>query len=160
MNFDFPFSQFLSRFATEELCFEEIRRLRYPSGIVCNTCDGVTKHYKTKRKGAYVCKFCRTQVYPLKGTIFEKTSTPLRIWFYCMYLMVYTRAGISIKQLESELGVTYKTAWRMYTSIKKLMQQNNGDLLQGPIENNLLRWTFFNRFELKVVEKQETRNEN
>lgn len=155
MNHDFSFSEFASRFSTEEICLEEIKKLRYPKGVFCKSCKRITRHYRLTNRISYTCKFCRTQISPLAGTIFEKTSTPLRVWFFAMYLMTYTRATISIKQLQRELGVTYKTAWRMYTNIKNLMAQNNGDLLEIPGENNLLKWTFFNRLELKVVEKQE-----
>ena len=52
-------------------------------------------------------------MHPTAGTIFHKSSTSLHLWFYAMYLMTSTRCGISAKQLERELGVTYKTAWRM-----------------------------------------------
>ena len=44
-----------------------------------------------------------------RGTI-SKVVTSLHLWFYAMYLMTSTRCGISAKQLERELGVTYKTA--------------------------------------------------
>lgn len=159
MRDEFAFSDFVSVFPTDDSCLEEIRRLRYPKGIFCKTCGKVTRHYKLTNRLVYCCKFCRAQTSPLAGTIFEKTTTPLRVWFFAMYLMTYTRATISIKQLQRELGVTYKTAWRMYTSIKNLMAQNGGDLLEIPSENNLLRWTFFNRLELKVVEKQERAEE-
>jgi len=91
----------------------------------------------------------------LAGTIFEKTATPLRLWFYTLFLMTCTRAEISIKQLQRELGVTYKTAWRMYQRIHMLMEQNNGDLLV-PVEDKVRKWLFFNKIEISVVEKQET----
>lgn len=156
MNQDFLFPQFIAKFPTEEVCLKEIKRLRYPKGIFCKTCGRITKHYKVTNRFVYSCTFCRTQTSPLAGTIFEKTSTPLRIWFFAMYLMTYTRATISIKQLQRELGVTYKTAWRMYQLLYQLMEQNKGDLLEIPVESNLLKWTFFNRFEIKVVEKTET----
>ena len=45
-----------------------------------------------------------------------------------MYLMAATRCGISAKQLERELGVTYKTAWRMFNQIRKLMGEDVGML--------------------------------
>ena len=48
---------------------------------------------------------------PLAGTIFQKSTTPLKSWFYAMYLIGSMRCGISAKQLEREPGVTYKTAW-------------------------------------------------
>ena len=54
----------------------------------------------------------------MKGTIFEKSTTSLQLWFYAMFLMASTRCGISAKQLERELGVTYKTAWRMFNKIR------------------------------------------
>ncbi|HSA83682.1 MAG TPA: hypothetical protein VLF20_02235, partial [Patescibacteria group bacterium] len=122
----------------------------------CPRCKKITKHYKLQNRLSYACQFCRSQLAPLAGTIFEKTTTPLRLWFFTMYLMTYTRATMSIRDLQNELGVTYKTAWRMFTLLKQMMGQNNGDLLHAPVENNLLRWTFFNRLELKVVEKKET----
>jgi transposase len=54
----------------------------------------------------------------MKGTIFEKSTTSLHLWFYAMYLMASTRCGISAKQMERELGVTYKTAHRMMKKIR------------------------------------------
>jgi len=79
------------------------------------------------------------------------------MWFYCMFLLTQTRADISAKQLQRELGVTYKTAWRMYTQMKALMAQNNGDLL-FEADEKIRKWTFFNRIEISVVEKQEVDN--
>jgi hypothetical protein len=61
---------------------------------------------------------------PMAGTIFEKTTTPLRLWFYAMYLMSATRCGISAKQIQRETGVTYKTAWRMFKQIRTLMSED------------------------------------
>ena len=60
----------------------------------------------------------------MAGTIFEKSSTSLRTWFYAMYLMSATRCGISAKQIQRETGVTYKTAWRMFKQIRTLMSED------------------------------------
>ncbi|MGA9558573.1 MAG: IS1595 family transposase, partial [Terriglobales bacterium] len=60
----------------------------------------------------------------MAGTIFEKSSTPLRLWFYAMYLMGSTRCGISAKQIQRETGVTYKTAWRMFRQIRTLLSED------------------------------------
>ena len=60
---------------------------------------------------------------PMAGTIFEKSSTSLRLWFYAMYLMGSTRCGISAKQIQRETGVTYKTAWRMFKQIRSLLSE-------------------------------------
>lgn len=149
----FSLSYIASRFPTEEACLEEIKKLRYPNGIACIICEQVTKHYKLRGRPAYCCEYCRHHTYPLAGTIFDKSSTSLRIWFFCMFLMTCTRGRISIKALQRELGVTYKTAWRMKSMILKLMKQNHGDLLSGP--EKVLSVSFFNAFELKVIQKEE-----
>ncbi len=148
----FSFSQFLNRFPDDTTCLEEIKKVRFPAGIHCIICNKITKHYKLKGRTAYSCKICRNQVYPLKDTIFAKTSTPLRVWFYALFLMTHTRSDISIKQLQRELGVTYKTAWRMYANIHMLMEQNNGDLLVKPGWQER-KWIFFNTIEFKVVQR-------
>lgn len=67
------------------------------------------------------------------GTIFENSATSLKLWFYAIYLMSSTRCGISAKQLERELGVTYKTAWRMFHKIRSLLDQGD-PLLGGTVE--------------------------
>lgn len=150
----FTFSDFLKQFPSDDSCLEEIKKQRYPKGIPCSICKKITKYYKVDKRTSYSCEFCRHHVYPLVGTMFEKTSTPLRLWFYCMFLMTHTHAHISIRQLQQELGVTYKTAWRMHKNIKELMKQNNADLLTQSEE--VIKWTIFNTFEFKVVQKQDT----
>ena len=117
----FSLTQFLSRFPDDGVCLEEIKRQRFPHGIFCKNCKLFTKHYKLNGRLAYSCKLCRTQVYPLTGTIFEKSTTPLRVWFFALFLMTHTRAEITIKQLQNELGVTYKTAWLIRTTLRYLM---------------------------------------
>jgi transposase len=150
MKQDFPLSKFISRFNSDYICLEEIRRQRFPNGIICKRCKKITKHYKLLDRPVYSCKFCRKQTSPLVNTIFEKSTTPLRLWFYAFFLMTHTRANISAKTLQRELGVTYKTAWRMYKLIKELMKQNNGDLLS---DRQVRKWIFFNKIELKVIQK-------
>ncbi len=74
-------------------------------------------------------------MYPTAGTIFQDTRTPLQVWFYAIYLFVTTRHGVSGKELERTLGVTYKTAWRMGQQIRKLMEKANGfEMMQGHVE--------------------------
>lgn len=131
----FTISQFLRRFPNDESCLEEIKNLRWPGGLVpCSKCKKETKHYKVKGRTAYACEFCGNHIYPLAGTVFDKTTTPLRLWFYSIYLMAQTRAGISAKQLQRELGVTYKTAWRMFKQIRALMADTDGTPLDGIVE--------------------------
>jgi transposase-like protein len=77
----------------------------------------------------------------MKGTIFEKSTTSLQLWFYAMYLMASTRAGISAKQLERELGVGYKTAHRMMKKIRtELMTDDDDEPLSGDVEIDETSW--------------------
>ena len=74
-------------------------------------------------------------VYPTAGTVFQDTRTPLRVWFYAIYLFVTTRHGVSGKELQRTLGVTYKCAYRMGMQIRKLMAKADGfEVLKGHIE--------------------------
>lgn len=134
MNDTFSLANFYKRFKNDEDCLEEIFKLRYPDGVNCYTCKKITKYYKLTGRKAYSCEFCRTQIHPLAGTIFEKTTTSLRLWFHAIFLMTQTRSGISAKQLERMIGVTYKTAWRMYRQIRLLMADVDTSLLEGVVE--------------------------
>ena len=121
----YTFQQFDKDFPTDDACLEQIKEQRFPGGVtVCHKCEKPRKHYRVKGRTAYACETCGNHVYPLAGTIFEKSSTALRIWFHAMYLMGSTRCGISAKQIQRETGVTYKTAWRMFSQIRKLMHED------------------------------------
>ena len=133
MNNKFSLRQFKRKYGTHELCLEAIKQLRFPIGSVCPKCTKKTDFYHVTGRSSYACKLCGWHVYPLQGTIFEHTSTPLDLWFFAMYLMVQTRAGVSAKQLERMLGVTYKTAWRIFKQIRLLMAQEPS-LLDGIVE--------------------------
>lgn len=86
-----------------------------------------------KTRKSYSCELCGHHVHPTSGTIFHKSSTSLTLWFYAIFLVASTRSGISAKQLEGELGVTYKTAWRMMKQIRSMMNDDSGPL-SGEIE--------------------------
>ena len=118
-------------FPDDKACMEYLFSKRYPNGITCPKCGVIDAkyHYSAQRK-CFACQWCGNHVFPTVGTIFEHSSTPMAKWFYAIYLMAQTRTGISAKQLERELGVTYKTAWRMFTEIRKRMDES-GDAFGG-----------------------------
>jgi len=118
----YTFNDFNRDFPTDDACLEQVKEQRFPGGVtVCAKCEKPRKHYRVTGRTAYACDHCGNHIYPLAGTIFEKSSTPLRIWFHAMYLMGSTRCGISAKQIQRETGVTYKTAWRMFKQIRSLL---------------------------------------
>lgn len=130
----YTITRFNKEFATDEACLEYLFRRFYPLGIVdCKVCKKPTKHHRVKSRPSYSCDVCGHHVHPTADTIMHKSSTPLKLWFYAIYLVSSTRMGISAKQLERELGVTYKTAWRMMKQIRSMMGDNGGKLV-GVVE--------------------------
>ncbi len=122
-------------FPTDDSCLEQIKEQRFPGGVtVCEKCEGPRKHYRVTDRTAYACATCGNHIYPLAGTIFEKSTTSLRIWFQAMYLMGSTRCGISAKQIQRETGVTYKTAWRMFRQIRSLLSETDMQLEGEAVE--------------------------
>ena len=118
-------NQFDKDFPNDDVCLEQIKQQRWPSGMIyCATCEKERKNYRVTGRMAYACDRCGNHIYPLVGTIFQKSTTPLRIWFQAMYLMGSTRCGISAKQIQRETGVTYKTAWRMFKQIRMLLSED------------------------------------
>jgi transposase len=120
-------------FPNDDTCLEWLKNYLYPDGIFCKHCSEVTKHHRVSNRPCYACDNCGNHVYPMVGTIFEKSTTPLKLWFYAIYLISSTRCGISAKQLQRELGVTYKTAWRMFHQIRLLLDEKPNPM-SGEVE--------------------------
>ena len=124
---------FEDRFPTEEACLDHLMRVRYGQRFNCPKCDREAKYYRVKLRRSFECEHCGNQVYPTAGTPFDKTRTPLRDWFFVMHLFCTTRNGVAAKEVQRQLGVTYKTAWRMCFYIRSYMGYVDGDVpLGGP----------------------------
>lgn len=128
----FTVQQFRSRYPNDDVCLEEIFKAKYEFEE-CEKCKTVhsyrrvtTLSHKDKaQRKSYQCAKCGKQVFPLAGTIFEKSRTPLTHWFLVIFLMTTTRNGVAAKEVERLLGVTYKTAFRMVHRIRSLMADLN-----------------------------------
>jgi transposase-like protein len=119
-------NDFNREFPDDDACLEFLKEQRVPGGItVCESdkCGVERKHYRVTGRTAYACDHCGHHIYPLAGTIFEKSTTSLKLWFHAMFQMGSTKCGISAKQIQRETGVTYKTAWRMFKQIRTLMSE-------------------------------------
>ena len=108
------YSRFLELFPDSDACLDYLKAKFYADGTDCPACGKVTKFHRVTGRQAYACQYCRHQVYPTSDTIFHKSSTSLQLWFWAIFLMSSTRCGISAKQLEREIGVSYPTAHRMF----------------------------------------------
>jgi len=128
----YTFAQFKAEYPDDNACLLAVLENRY--GDTCPRCGvvGVKFHPITDRQG-FVCSECDRHIYPLADTIFRKSSTSLWNWFYAIYLFSVAKNGVSAKELERHLGVTYKTAWRMAKQIRLLMEQE-AMVLTGDVE--------------------------
>lgn len=127
--------QLMSAFQTEDACLDHLMRTRYGDRHQCGGCAKSAHFYRVKARRSYACEYCGHQIYPTAGTPFERTRTPLRDWFHVMFLFCSSRNGVAAKEVERQIGVTYKTAWRMCHEIREYMGEVDGDEpLGGPFK--------------------------
>ena len=126
--------EFMREFPDDATCLEWLWRTRYSKDgkrADCPRCKSkrqvFTRYETAQQRQSWTCNGCGHHLHPTAETIFHKSSTSLHLWFYAMYLMTSTRCGISAKQLERELGVTYKTAWRMAHLIRHKLMADDGE---------------------------------
>ena len=116
------FKAFQVMYPDDATCLAKLMEVNYGgTEIVCPGCGVETKFHPLTKRRAFVCQHCGHHIYPAAGTIFHKSRTNLTKWFFAMYLMTSTRHGVAAKELERQLGVTYKCAWRMAHELRKLM---------------------------------------
>lgn len=127
------YSRFTQLFPDNDACLDYLKAKFFPDGADCPKCERPTKFHRITGRSAYSCQFCGHHVYPTAGTIFNHSTVSLQLWFHAIYLMSSTRCGISAKQLEREIGVTYKTAHRMFKQIRTLLS----DEADGPLSGNV-----------------------
>jgi transposase-like protein len=127
------YTRFLQLFPDHDACLDYLKAKFYSDGTECPSCHRPSKFHRIKGRSAYSCQHCGHQVYPTAGTIFHKSTVSLQLWFWAIFLLSSTRCGISAKQLEREIGVTYKTAHRMFKQIRTLLAEDDGPL-SGEVE--------------------------
>lgn len=121
------------RFPDDEACLSHLFETSYGQGHKCPKCKKSAKWYRIKAERAYSCQWCGHHLHPTVGTPFAKSRTSLQLWFFAIFLFVKSRNGVSAKELERQLGVTYKTAWRMGHEIRKHMADVDGNAPLGGI---------------------------
>jgi transposase-like protein len=126
--------QFFKAFPDDDTCLEHLFKTRFGHEPVCPKCGQINKFKKLSKMPAYTCN-CGHHIHPMAGTPFQDSRTPLQKWFYAMYLFTTTRHGVSAMELQRQLGVTYKTAWRIGHEIRKYMAGIDGNApLTGTVE--------------------------
>jgi transposase len=97
------------------------------------SCGGVYSQRKGRK--SFRCGKCRYEIAPLKGTIFEKSKTPLKLWFHALLIFSNAKSGTSAMELKRNLSVTYKCAWRILAVIRSSLVQSTRKL-SGIVETD------------------------
>ena len=118
----YTIQQFNREYPDNSACLDHLFTARYGSHK-CPKCGRVGQYHRQEDTSHYVCNCGGHQLSPKKDTIFEKSKTDLYKWFFAMFLMSTSKNGVSAKELERQLGVTYKCAHRMGQQIRSLMEQ-------------------------------------
>ncbi|MBI4006585.1 MAG: IS1595 family transposase [Gammaproteobacteria bacterium] len=127
--------EFFKAFPSDDYCLDHLMAVRYGNPLDCQKCGKHGKFSKIRKQPAYQCAWCGHHIHPMAGTPFESSRTSLQKWFYAIYLFTTSRHGVPAKELQRQLSVTYKTAWRMGHEIRKYMAVVDGDTgLSGHVE--------------------------
>lgn len=129
-------TKFIKQYPTDDACLAGIMELRYGgTELDCPKCHKHGRFYRMTRERAYVCQHCKFQLFPCVGTPMHRSRTSLQKWFIAMHLFCTSKHGVAAKELERQLDVTYKTAWRMAHEIRKWMAEVDGENpLDGDVE--------------------------
>lgn len=119
----FTIQDFNTKYPDENACFDEIFQQRFSDLSECSNCKRPFKYHRVTGRKCYSCQFCANQIHPLAKTIFHKSDTPLRNWFFAIFLFSTSKNGVSAKELQRQIGCTYKTAWRMARQIRLLFEE-------------------------------------
>ena len=122
-------------FPTEAACWDYLVQLRWAQGVQCPQCPGQKQDLIRKRK-LFECRGCGKQRSVTAGTVFHKSRTPLKKWFWAIFLMATSKKGVSMLYLQKQLGIkSYDSAWLMGHKIRHAMiQRDEGYSLKGTVE--------------------------
>lgn len=134
-------SAFLENYGTEEQCFKELVKLRWPDGFNCPKCECKSYCCLKNRKFTFQCNFCRSQTSITAGTIYHSTKLSLKKWFLAIYLMTQSKNGISQLGLARQLGVSSNTGAMIYHKLAQVMMERDATkLLSGTVEIDDAYW--------------------
>ncbi len=127
-------SQFQETFPDEASCAGFLLERRWSGGFVCPSCGGQRAAALKSRAYTYECLDCGRQTSVTAGTVMHRSKLPLTTWFWAAHLMATHSNGMSARQLEDQLGVTYKTAWLLTQKLRRSMIDPDRDPLEGVVE--------------------------
>ena len=125
--------EFQTWFQSDSDCLDYLEWLRWPSGFVCPECA----HAGGWRlgDGRFMCTDCGSRTSVTAGTIFDRTRTPLTVWFAACWNFASGKDGISALSLKRTLEIgSYQTAWAMLHRLRSVLVRPDRELLRGKVE--------------------------
>ena len=132
--------RFLREFPDDRACLDYLLQLRFGTRLKCPKCDRTAKFHKIRQIPAYACQWCGYHLHPMAQTRFARSRIGLRVWFHAIFIFSSGANGMSARELQRFLGLTYKTAWRMHGTINEARYylRNNKKQASGNEFENLL----------------------
>ena len=128
--------EFNKKFPDDEACLEYLFKRDYGHLTKCPNCSNKFSYSKRGGTKAYQCNYCGNPISPTANTIFHKSSTSLKNWFYVIFLFAKSKNGVAAKEIERQLGVTYKCAWRICKKVRELLAENDDNDFTDSGSNN------------------------
>src|SRR3974390_1463514 len=125
--------EFRREFPDETRCAAFLFAQRWPEGFGCPGCGRRRAGALKSRPRLYECLDCGRQTSATAGTVMHRSKLPLTTWFWAAHLMATHSNGMSGRQLEDQLGVTYKTAWLLAQKLRRSMVDPDPALLEGVV---------------------------
>ncbi len=125
-------AQLTEQFGTDDKCRKALEQLRWKNGPECPRC--ASKATPIANRFQYDCDSCHYQFSVTVGTIFHDSHLSLWKWFITVALLCRAKKGMSACQIQSTVGMSYKTAWYLTHRIRKAMMDVAPQPLSGTVE--------------------------
>src|ERR1700680_4475543 len=127
-------TEFQEAVPDEAGCAAFLFERRWPGGFVCPVCGKDRAAILKSRAHTYECLDCGRQTSLTAGTVMHRSKLPLTAWFWAAHLMSTHSNGMSARQLEDQLGLTYTTAWLLAQKLRRSMVDPDREALEGVVE--------------------------
>ena len=132
-HFPTTYGEFGAWFRTDADCLDYLDWVRWPDGFVCPDCGAVGG--RRLSDGRYECPDCGGRTSATAGTVFDRTRTPLTVWFHACWMFATQKDGISALALQRNLGLgSYQTAWAMLHRLRSVLVRPGRERLSGNVE--------------------------
>ena len=125
--------EFREKFSSDQACWEYLWQCRWPEGYRCPNCF-CAETWWIRSRHVYECRHCGLQAYPTGGTIMHGSHLPIQEWFWATYLVSTHTPGLSAKQLQRQIGCSYKSAWFVLHRLRLSMVNDARSHLYGRVE--------------------------